>query len=57
VEVFHLVFPTIFYGRIAEMAKQAGRKVVIDTSGPLLKAAYKQVCISPSLREFKDLDG
>jgi fructose-1-phosphate kinase PfkB-like protein len=39
------------------MAKQAGRKLVIDTSGPLLKAAYRQVCISPSLREFKDLDG
>ena len=39
------------------MAKQAGRKLVIDTSGPLLKAAYKQVCISPSLREFKILMG
>jgi fructose-1-phosphate kinase PfkB-like protein len=57
VEVFHLVFPTIFYGRIAEMAKQAGRKVVIDTSGPLLKAAYKQVCISPSSARVQDLDG
>jgi len=53
VEVFHLVFPTIFYGD-GEASRQKARDRHLRAT---LKAAYKQVCISPSLREFKDLDG
>lgn len=51
--------PYDFYGRIVEMAKQPGRKIIIDTSGPPLKAALQAgvYLIKPSLREFKLLMG
>ena len=51
--------PDDFYGRIAHTAKQAGKKLVIDTSGPPLKAALQAgvYFVKPSLREFKILMG
>jgi len=51
--------PQDFYSRIAKIAKQAGKKAIIDTSGPPLKAALQAgvYLIKPSLREFKILTG
>ena len=51
--------PQDFYSRIAKLAKQAGKKAIIDTSGPPLKAALQAgvYLIKPSLREFKLLMG
>ena len=51
--------PQDFYSRIAKIAKQAGKKAIIDTSGPPLKAALQAgvYLIKPSLREFKLLMG
>lgn len=49
--------PVDFYGRVAGMAKQAGAKIVVDTSGPPLKAALEAGVdiVKPSLREFREL--
>jgi 6-phosphofructokinase 2 len=49
--------PIDFYGRIARLAKQAGAKIVVDTSGPPLKAALEAGVdiVKPSLREFREL--
>ena len=51
--------PQDFYSRIAKIAKQAGKKAIIHTSGPPLKAALQAgvYLIKPSLREFKLLMG
>ena len=51
--------PEDFYGRLAQAAKEAGRKVVIDTSGPPLRAALAAgvYLIKPSLNEFRLLMG
>jgi 6-phosphofructokinase 2 len=51
--------PQDFYSRIAKLANQAGKKAIIDTSGPPLKAALQAgvYLIKPSLREFKLLMG
>ena len=44
---------------IVRRAHEAGRKVVLDTSGPALRAAIGQglALIKPSLREFEELVG
>lgn len=51
--------PDDFYGRIAQMAKEAGRKTVIDSSGPPLRAALQAgvYLVKPSLNEFRLLMG
>lgn len=45
--------------RLVRLAHAAGRRVVLDTSGPALKAALGQglALIKPSLREFEELVG
>ncbi|WP_249779737.1 1-phosphofructokinase family hexose kinase [Bradyrhizobium sediminis] len=50
--------PDDFYGRVAQASK-AHSKVIVDTSGPLLKAALQQgvYLIKPNLHEFQDLTG
>ncbi len=49
--------PGDFYGRIARTTKQAGAKMIVDTSGPPLKAALEAgvYIVKPSLREFREL--
>jgi 6-phosphofructokinase 2 len=49
--------PSDFYGRIARTTKQAGAKIIVDTSGPPLKAALEAgvYIVKPSLREFREL--
>ena len=51
--------PEDFYGRVARVAKEIGAKVIVDTSGPPLKAALKEgvYLIKPNLREFQELTG
>jgi 6-phosphofructokinase 2 len=51
--------PEDFYGRAAMAAKQASARVIIDASGPPLKAALLQgvYLIKPNLREFQELTG
>lgn len=51
--------PEDFYSRIAAVAKRSGTKIVIDSSGPALKAAVEAgvYLIKPSLREFRSLIG
>jgi len=51
--------PDDFYGRIAQAAKQVGRKIVIDSSGPPLRAALQTgvYLVKPSLNEFRILMG
>ncbi len=51
--------PDDFYGRIAQIAKQAGSKFVIDSSGPQLRAALEVgvYLVKPNLSEFKLLTG
>ena len=51
--------PDDFYGRIAEVAKAAGRKTIIDSSGPALHAALDAgvYLIKPSLNELRLLIG
>jgi 6-phosphofructokinase 2 len=51
--------PDEFYRLVAQKAKQAGRKFVVDTSGAPLKAALEAgvYLIKPSLREFRVLMG
>lgn len=50
--------PDDFYGRVAQASK-AHSKVIVDASGPLLKAALQQgvYLIKPNLHEFQDLAG
>ena len=49
--------PSDFYAQIARMAKQAGAKIIMDTSGPALKEALEAgvYIVKPSLREFSEL--
>lgn len=51
--------PEDFYGRIVRAAKVFNAKVVVDTSGPSLKAALQEgvYLIKPNLREFRELTG
>ena len=51
--------PDDFYGRVAQLAKQGSRKIVIDSSGPALRAAIEAgvYLIKPSLNEFRGLTG
>ena len=51
--------PDDFYGRLAQMAKRAGSKVVVDSTGPPLRAALDAgvYLIKPSLNEFRSLMG
>lgn len=51
--------PEDFFGRVASRAKASGAKVVVDTSGPPLKAALLEgvYLIKPNLREFLELTG
>ena len=51
--------PEDFFGRVARVAKEMSAKVVVDTSGPPLKAALKEgvYLIKPNLREFQELTG
>jgi len=51
--------PDDFYGRVAQAVKRTGRKIVIDTSGPPLRAALQTgvYLIKPSLNEFRILMG
>ena len=50
--------PEDFYARVAEVAKRYGRRFILDTSGPALKAAGKGVyLLKPSLRELEELAG
>jgi 6-phosphofructokinase 2 len=51
--------PDDFYGRVAQAAKQANRKIVIDSSGPPLQAALQSgvYLVKPSLNEFRILIG
>ena len=49
--------PSDFYGRIARTAKQAGAKMIVDSSGPALHAALAAgvYVVKPSLRELREL--
>jgi 6-phosphofructokinase 2 len=49
--------PQDFYGRVALATKQVGGKIVIDASGPSLKAALEigAYLVKPSLRELEAL--
>jgi len=51
--------PEDFYGRMAQAAKREGRKIVVDSSGPPLRAALEAgvYLIKPSLNEFRLLMG
>ena len=50
--------PHDFYGRVAQASK-AHSKIIVDTSGPFLKAALEAgvYLIKPNLREFQELAG
>lgn len=50
--------PDDFYGRLAQASK-AQSKVIVDTSGPFLKAALEHgvYLIKPNLHEFQELAG
>jgi 6-phosphofructokinase 2 len=49
--------PSDFYGQIAQATKEAGAKLIVDTSGLPLKAALEAgvYIVKPSLREFRQL--
>jgi 6-phosphofructokinase 2 len=51
--------PDDFYGRVAAAVKQANRKVVIDSSGPSLRAAVQRgvYLVKPNLNELRSLFG
>jgi 6-phosphofructokinase 2 len=51
--------PDDFYGRVAQLAKQGLRKIIIDSSGPALRTAVEAgvYLIKPSLNEFRGLMG
>jgi 6-phosphofructokinase 2 len=50
--------PQDFYGRVAQ-ASEAHSKIIVDTSGPYLRAALEAgvYLIKPNLREFQELAG
>ena len=49
--------PADFYARVARAGKEAGAKVIVDTSGEPLKKALEEgvYLIKPNLREFREL--
>jgi 6-phosphofructokinase 2 len=49
--------PEDFYGRVARMARGIGAKVILDTSGPPLRAALKEgvYLVKPNLHELSEL--
>ncbi len=49
--------PDDFYARVARWARAAGVRIVLDTSGPALKAAVEEgvYLIKPNRRELQDL--
>jgi len=51
--------PEDFFGRVARLAKAGSRKIIIDSSGPALRAALEVgvYMIKPSLNEFRGLIG
>jgi 6-phosphofructokinase 2 len=51
--------PDDFYARVARMIKPTGSKIVVDTSGPPLRAALEAGVhlVKPSLNEFRILMG
>ena len=51
--------PDNFYARLADLAKQHGVRVILDTNGPALTEALKVgvYLFKPSLRELRDLTG
>jgi 6-phosphofructokinase 2 len=51
--------PDDFYGRFARSAKEAESKIVVDSTGPALRAALHAgvYLIKPSLNEFRNLIG
>jgi 6-phosphofructokinase 2 len=51
--------PVDFYGRVADLAKERGARMILDTSGePLRLALQKGVfLIKPNMREFAELAG
>ena len=50
--------PEDFYARVAELAQQHGKRFVLDTSGPALRAAGHGIyLLKPSLRELAELAG
>ncbi len=51
--------PDDFFGRLARSAKLMNARMIVDTSGPPLKAALLQgvYLIKPNLKEFKELTG
>jgi len=51
--------PDDFFGRVTQAAKDPGRKIVVDSSGPPLRAALRAgvYLIKPSLNEFRILTG
>lgn len=51
--------PDEFYARVARSAKQIGARVVLDTSGPALKAALAEgvTIVKPNLGELRALVG
>jgi 6-phosphofructokinase 2 len=51
--------PEDFFARVAQAAKRIGAKVILDTSGPPLRAALEEGVhlIKPNLGEFKGLAG
>lgn len=47
-----------FYGRICELAQAIGAKMILDTSGPALRASCRGVfLLKPNLRELEDMAG
>ena len=51
--------PEDFYARVADLARARGVPLVVDTSGPALRAAlaYGVDLFKPSLREMRELTG
>ena len=51
--------PEDFFARVAQLAKKAGAKMVLDTSGPALKVALAEgvSLIKPNLSEFSEFAG
>jgi 6-phosphofructokinase 2 len=50
--------PDDFYGRVAELVRRQGKRLVLDTSGAALKNAGLGIhLLKPSLRELADLTG
>jgi len=51
--------PPTFYATLARMAKQFGARLVVDSSGPALKAAMDEgvYLVKPSIRELREIAG